>query len=148
MDWRKCPKIKLLWAFVLLGIAYCCWFKCFGTLTGKDNLDGIIGVVFGLYMCSHPAALMVDLIFYRQGIWNQLSSNRFIVLWLTLNILVLLIGWLVIFVGTTQLIGRADGVSGKLKFLLPNRTDYKIAITQKAKAIEKKEPSGLAEGMK
>ena len=108
---RPKPKIKLLWALVLLGIAYSSWLNFYGTLTGTNNLDGMIAVVFGLYICLHPAALIVDLIFYRQGIWNQFSSNRFIVFWLLLNIFVLLIGWLVIFVGTTRLIGRAEGVS-------------------------------------
>jgi hypothetical protein len=29
-------------------------------------------------------------------------------LWLAINLFVLLVGWLVIFVGTTRLIGRAD----------------------------------------
>jgi len=108
---RRERNTKRLWALFLLGIAYSSLLKFYSTLTGKDNLDGMIGVVFGLYMCSHPAALMVDLFFFRRGARRQFSSSRSTVLWLTLNILVLLIGWLVIFVGTTRLIGRAEGVS-------------------------------------
>jgi hypothetical protein len=82
-----------------------------GMLTGKDNLDDIIGVVFGLYMCSHPAANFEDLLFFRRGGWHEFSSSRSTFIWLALNMLVLLIGWIVIFLGTTRLIVRVEGVS-------------------------------------
>jgi hypothetical protein len=34
-----------------------------GTLTGVSAWDGILGVVVGLYVCSHPAANAVDVLF-------------------------------------------------------------------------------------
>lgn len=92
---------------VLLGIAFSSVLYYQVTLTGADNLDGIIAVLFGLYICSHPAANMVDLLFFRRGGPLQFSSSRSVFLWLTLNILVLLIGWIVIFLGTTRLISRS-----------------------------------------
>ena len=104
-------KIKMLLALSLLGIGYSVLLNFHYTLTGRDILDGIIGVVFGLYMCSHPAAFIVDLLFFRRGSRHDLSSNRSSVLWLALNILVLLIGWIVIFLGTTRLVGRAEAGS-------------------------------------
>jgi hypothetical protein len=93
---------------VVLGIAYNALFYSQRTLTGMNHLDGIIGVVFGLYICSHPAANLVDMFFYRRGIRHPFSSKRSVVLWLTLNMLVLLIGGIVIFIGTTRFIGRVD----------------------------------------
>jgi hypothetical protein len=33
-------------------------------LTGADPVDGIIGMVFGFYISSHPAAFIVDLLFF------------------------------------------------------------------------------------
>jgi hypothetical protein len=99
---------KTLWVLVLLGIAYNSLVYYRPTLTGENNVDAIIGVMLGLYICSHPAAHFVDLLFWGRGGRRQFPSKRSIILWFTLNVIVLLIGWLVIFVGTTRLIGRAD----------------------------------------
>jgi len=103
-------KIKMLLALTLLGTAYIILLYYPGTLTGTDNVDGIIGVAFGLYICSHPAAFIVDLLIFRRHSWYEFSSNRSTLIWVALNMLVLLIGWLVIFLGTMRLIGRAEGV--------------------------------------
>ena len=105
---RRGHNIKTLWALVLLGIAYSSLLYYQRTLTGTNNVDGIIGVMLGLYICSHPAANVVDMLFFGRGTRSQFSSRRSAVLWLALNMLVLLIGWIVIFVGTTRLIGKAD----------------------------------------
>src|SRR4030042_197159 len=98
---RRGRNIKTLWALVLLGIAYSSLLYYQRTLTGTNNVDGIIGVLLGLYICSHPAANVVDMLFFGRGVRGQFSSRRSAVLWLALNMLVLLIGWIVIFVGTT-----------------------------------------------
>jgi hypothetical protein len=100
--------IITLLILVVLGIAYSGLFYSQRSITGMNHLDGIIGVVFGLYICSHPAANLVDMLFYRRGILHPFSSKRSIVLWLFLNIMVLLIGGMVIFTGTTRFISRAD----------------------------------------
>ncbi len=98
---------KKLWALVLLGIVLSSLLHYRVTLTGADNLDGILSVVIGLYTCSHPAANMVDLLFFRRGGGFRFPSSRSAVLWLMLNLLVLLVGWMVIFLGTTRLICRS-----------------------------------------
>jgi divalent metal cation (Fe/Co/Zn/Cd) transporter len=92
----------------VLGIAYSSFVSSQHTLTGMNHLDGIIGVVLGLYICSHPAANLVDMFFYRRGIRHPFSSKRSVPLWLALNVMVLFIGGIVIFTGTTQLIGKPD----------------------------------------
>lgn len=99
---------KMFWVLVLLGIAYSSILYYQGTLTGRNNIDGIIGVVLGLYICSHPAANVVDMLFFRRGARRQFSSRQSAVMWLVLNMIVLLIGWIVIFYGTTRFIGRVD----------------------------------------
>jgi len=104
---RRGLNIKV-WVLVLLGIAYSGVLYYQTTLTGTNNVDGIIGVLLGLYLCSHPAANVVDMLFFGGRDRRQFSSRRSAVLWLALNMLVLLIGWIVIFVGTTRLVGRAD----------------------------------------
>ena len=100
-------KITFLFVLTLSGLVYNGWLQLFGTLTGIDQADGIIGVVFGLYICSHPAAFIVDSLFFRR---SAFSSNRSLILWLVINILVLLAGWFVIFTGTTRLIGRVESI--------------------------------------
>jgi len=101
-------KIITLSVFIVLGIAYSTFLYFEPTLTGRNQLDGIIGVVLGLYISSHPAANLVDMLFYTRGIRYPFSLKRSVVLWLFLNVLVLLIGGIVIFAGTTRLIGRAE----------------------------------------
>jgi len=103
---RRGRNIKMLWALIVLGITYNGILHYQRTLTGMDEVDGIIGVLLGLYVCSHPAANVVDMLFFRQGARHPFSSRRSAVLWLALNILVLLIGWIVIFIGTTRFFSK------------------------------------------
>ena len=105
--WRG-RNIKMLWALILLGIAYSGILHYQRTLTGMDEVDGIIGMLLGLYICSHPAANVVDMLFFKWGARHPFSSRRSTVLWLALNIVVLLIGWVVIFVGTTRFFSKVD----------------------------------------
>ena len=101
-------RIVTLSVLIVLGIAYSGFLYFQPTLTGMHDLDGIIGVVLGLYISSHPAAHLVGMLFYRQGIQYRFPSKRSVVLWICLNFLVLFISGIVIFVGTTRLIGRTD----------------------------------------
>ena len=101
-------KIITLSVLIVLGIAYSGFLYFQPTLTGMRVLDGIIGVVLGLYISSHPAAHLVEMLFYRRAIRYRFSSKRSLILWLSLNLLVLFISAVVIFVGTTRLIGRTD----------------------------------------
>jgi hypothetical protein len=109
MNWhRRERNIKTLWASVLLGIAYSSLLYYQRTLTGINRADGIIGVMLGLYICSNPAANFLDMFFFERGTQLQFSSWWSAVFWLALNLAVLMIGWFVIFVGTTRLVGGAD----------------------------------------
>jgi hypothetical protein len=101
-------RIITLSVLIVLGIAYSGFLYLQPTLTGVHDLDGIIGVVLGLYISSHPAAHLVEMLFYRWAIRYQFFSKRSVVLWISLNVLVLFISGIVIFVGTTRLIGRGD----------------------------------------
>ena len=98
---------KTLWVLVLLAIIYGSLVYYRRTLIGTNRLEGIMGVLLGLYICSHPAANVLDMLFFGRDARRQASSRRSDVLWLALNMLVLLIGWIVIFIGTTRFIGRA-----------------------------------------
>ncbi len=49
----------------------------------------------------------LDMLFFERGARRLVSSRRSGIVWLALNMLVLLIGWIVIIIGTTRLTERA-----------------------------------------
>jgi hypothetical protein len=102
---RRGRNILVLWGLVLLAVTYGSLLHYRPTLTGQSMLDGMVGVILGLYICSHPAANAVDLLFLARGVLRQVSSEWSGIGWLALNLLVMLIGWLVIVDGATRFVG-------------------------------------------
>jgi hypothetical protein len=91
-------------ALILLAIAYCGLLFSQRTLTGRYKLDGMIGVLVGLFICSHPAANMLDMLLFGRVVSLQGSSKQSEAVWVALNVLVMLCGWIVIFIGTTRFV--------------------------------------------
>lgn len=106
---RRGHNTTVLWGLILLAMAYGGLLRYLHTLTGINIVDGSMGVLLGLYICSHPAANAVDLLFFERGALHQLSSEWSGIGWLALNFLVLLAGWVVIVIGATRLVGGAAG---------------------------------------
>ena len=104
---RREHNVGILLAMVLLALAYSALLHFRPGLTSRPTLDGSLGVLLGLYICSHPAANAVDLHFFHRGALDQVASSLSGLAWLGLNLLVLLAGWTVIVLGTSQLVGRA-----------------------------------------
>ena len=74
-------------------------------LTGIPRLDGAIGVLIGLYMASHPAGNMLDLLLFIAGdVREKLLTTPAGRAWLALNVLVLLAAWFVIFSGIMRFV--------------------------------------------
>jgi hypothetical protein len=93
---------------LLLAGLYIGWFSARQTLTGIPRLDGSIGILLGLYICSHPAANGLDLLlFMRPEAREAITATWAGRLWLGLNALALLAGWAVIFAGTLRFVVRA-----------------------------------------
>jgi hypothetical protein len=95
---------RLLW-LIVLAMAYGGALRYLRTLTGTAMLDGGIGVALGLYICAHPAANAVNVLFYERDILRHLSE-RSVIRWLALNLLVLVAGWMVIYGGIIRLMDR------------------------------------------
>jgi hypothetical protein len=89
-------------SLVLVTAAYAAE-RFLGTVTGLRLLDGAVGVVLGLYACSHPAANALDLIFHAGERLRGISAGE--VSWFLLNLVVLGVGWLAIVAGATLLVG-------------------------------------------
>ncbi len=78
---------------ILVAMAFRSWFYFQPILTGNNKVDGLLGVSLGLYICSIAAANMLDMLIYSRSTLFQSASNRSIALWLTANILTLLIAF-------------------------------------------------------
>lgn len=103
---RRGRKSRMLLVLVLLALVYGILLSCRCATTGRDTLDGAIGVILGLYVCSHPAANAVDSLLFGRGV-SRISSKPFDALWLALNLLALLAGWLAIVIGATRFTANA-----------------------------------------
>jgi len=101
-------KTKLLWALILIAAVYSLWFDQRHRLTGNHTIDGALSVLLGLYICSRPAGNAIDLLFFERTASHRILSEWSSIKWLALNILTLLMGWTVIYIGTTHLTGRGD----------------------------------------
>ena len=99
---------KLLWTLILTAAAYILWFNQRQRLTGNPMVDGALSVVLGLYICSRPAANAIDLLFFERAAPRRIVSEWSSIRWLALNILTLLMGWIVIHLGTAHLASRGD----------------------------------------
>jgi hypothetical protein len=92
---------------LLLAILYVGLLHYLHSLTGIPVLDGSIGVVLALYICSRPAINAWEWLFFNSQYLRRIASEWSGVGWLALNTLVLLAGWVVLFAGLTRLVGRA-----------------------------------------
>ena len=99
---RRGPNIRLLAGLILLGAAYLGLLLFRHTLTGTTRLDGIIGILLGLYIASHPAANFLDLILFSRYIRLPGATRRDRILWVLLNLLILVLAWFVLTVATVR----------------------------------------------
>ncbi len=104
MNMNKPRKRNPALLLVLTGIAtiFAGWLHFMSSLTGRDRLDGGLGVLLGLYICSQPVANLLDAILYGRVYSAYAPTRRSTVWWLALNTVVLVIGFLVILIGTTR----------------------------------------------
>jgi hypothetical protein len=85
-----------LGCLVLLGAAWVVVSILLGTITGRFQADGILGVILGLYISSFPARHFVDLLVYWKTEGARFPTRKSLGWWIALNAFVLLAGWLVI----------------------------------------------------
>ena len=101
-------KTGVLYALIAAAAVYSIWFQHRHTLTGNPTVDGSFSVLLGLYICSRPAGNAIDLIFFERSPFHRMITEWSSIGWLALNILTLLMGWIVIHLGTIHLASRPD----------------------------------------
>jgi hypothetical protein len=97
-----------MWAPILIAAVYSRWFDRRQSLTDNYMIVGTITVVLGLYICSRPAGNAIDLLFFERTAFHRIVSEWSSIKWLALNIVTLLMGWTVIYLGTAHLTGRGE----------------------------------------
>jgi hypothetical protein len=99
---RWARKFSLLVILILLAAAYSLAVITLHLSTGITRLDGAVGVVFGLYICSRPAANFLDMLLFWRSSRPPGWSRGTLLSWLALNFLALVAGYIVIVVGATR----------------------------------------------
>jgi hypothetical protein len=85
--------------------AFLAWQYYLPFMSGQYKVDGVVGVLTGLYICSFPAANGIDLIFAERGNIRRIFTRRSGFLWLSLNTVVMIVGWFVIVIGASRFTG-------------------------------------------
>ncbi len=91
----------LVWP-ILLVIAYRVWFVFENTLTGSNQIDGLLGVTLGLYTCARSVANLLDMIFLYRTVLEKMVANWPNRLWIVANLATLGIGFGAVFFALTR----------------------------------------------
>ncbi len=83
---------KTMWGLILLAIFVDALFHFLRTLTGNNEIDGLVSVLLGLYICSKPATHVVDMMIFGRDIHHWISTIESNIWWVLLNLLVMLSG--------------------------------------------------------
>lgn len=94
-------------ALSTLALVYVAGLALQGGLSGTDRLDGVIGVLLGLWTCSYPASHFLDLLLFHRYTLLQQKDRRSIFVWLLINGVVLAVGLTIIIVGMTRFTRRS-----------------------------------------
>jgi hypothetical protein len=93
---------KTMWGLILLAIVVGGLFHFLPTFTGIDEIDGLFGVLLGLYICSKPATHVVDMLIFGRDLQHWISMVQSDMWWVMLNLLVIFSGLSLIVAGTTR----------------------------------------------
>ena len=100
MSSRRRPRnATLLIVMLLLGVVYLVLLTNLQPLFAAFKTDGIVSVLFGLFLCSHPVANVLDVLLFRRYLLQPKGSGGLEILWWALNGVVLFTGWYIIFIG-------------------------------------------------
>ena len=98
-DWRN---FGMLGVMALLAVAYYVTIYFWRPLSSAHKVEGILGILLGLFICSKPAANLLDLLYdLLVNRFQQVNGLR-LALWLVVNFFILFVGWFVITLGTTR----------------------------------------------
>ena len=97
---------KILWGLIVVAIVVRLIFYIWPRLTGNPEVDGLLAVALGLYICSRAAANFLTVILYELNARRWASLTRPDITWLGLNALVLLSGLMLVITGVYRFFSR------------------------------------------
>ena len=89
-----------LWILIGVAAAFSLLLHFRPELTGNDHVNGYTGVALGLFTAAFPAANFLDMLLAELGSLRWRAIKRTDLPWVALNLLVLLIGMVIVVVGT------------------------------------------------
>jgi len=92
----------MLGLMALLAIAYYLTIYFWRPLSTIHKVEGSLGILLGLFICSKPAANLLDMLFDLLSNRYQKERNLRLILWLAMNFFILLVGWYIITLGATR----------------------------------------------
>lgn len=97
---------KILWGLIFVAIAVRIIFYFWPLITGNPEVDGLLAVALGFYICSRAAANFLTVILYELNARRWASLRRADTAWLGLNALVLLSGLMLVITGVYRFFSR------------------------------------------
>lgn len=97
---------KILWGLILAAIGVRLVFYFWPRITGSPEVDGLLVVFLGFYICSRAAANFLNVIIYELGTHRWASLKRPDIVWLGLNSLVMLSGLMLVVMGIYRFFSR------------------------------------------
>ncbi len=97
---NRSTHLRKVWWLIflnLLGLSFSALLFLHVRISGERQIDGIIGVMLGLYLSSHPAEQLLDRLFYARERYSDGFNPSEVVFWWFLHALGLFVGWLAIF---------------------------------------------------
>jgi hypothetical protein len=102
---QRARSSRTLVLLILAGLAYSGLLRLHVIVTGVARIDGILGVMLGLYAGAQPALHLIDALFYRES--SDGREPRWTILgWWGLNLMVLLAAMTVIFTSLLRYSGQ------------------------------------------
>jgi hypothetical protein len=90
---------KILWVLMFVAIAVRIIFYIWPLITGSPEVDGLLAVALGFYICSRAAANFLTVILYELDARRWVSLTRPDITWLGLNALVMVSGLMLVIMG-------------------------------------------------
>lgn len=97
---------KILWGLILVAIGVRVIFYIWPLITGSPEVDGLLAVSLGFYICSRATANFLTVILYELGARRWAALTRPDIAWLGLNALVLVSGMMLVIMGVFRFFTR------------------------------------------
>jgi hypothetical protein len=97
---------KILWGLILTAVVVRIAFYLWPRMTGSPEMEGLLVIFLGFYICSRAAANFLNVILYELGGHRWASLTRPDVAWLGLNSLVMVSGLMLVVMGIYRFFSR------------------------------------------